>query len=112
MSIPWQQVEKFIYEHRKEIGFKGAPCVRLSTKGGEKYLIYRSIEVTESLFAALAFLPEETIDENPRFKLVALDPQEIAIIEVFEPEPRRPEQLRRFSMSVQRPAVTEKLEKK
>ena len=100
MSLPWPQIEKHLQEHRREIGWKGGPCVRISLRTGEKYLIFRNLVSDEHLFAALAFLPEETIDENPKFHYVALDPKEIIMIEAFEPEPRRPEQLKRLSFTV------------
>ena len=100
MSLTWNQVEKHIQDHRKEIGWKGGPCLRLSLKSGEKFLVFRVIESTDTLFAALCYLPEETIDENPRFHYLALDPSDIYMFEIFEPEPRRPEQLKRLSFTV------------
>src|SRR5205823_14062460 len=92
----------------KEIGWKGAPCVRMTLKSGEKFFIFRAIEATEQIFSALTFLPDETIDENPRFHFVAVDPAEIALYEAFEPEPRRPEQLKRLSSFA---AISSKAEK-
>ena len=115
MTIAWTQIEKYIQDHRREVGWKGGPCVRLTLRNGEKFLIFRTIESTESLFAALTFLTEETIDENPRFHLIAVEPKEISHFEAFEPEPRRPEQLKRLSFTVDRAgarANTERLEKK
>jgi hypothetical protein len=100
MSLPWNQIEKYIQEHKREIGWKGGPCLRISLKGGDKYLIFRIVESTENLFAALAFLPEETTDENPRLHFVAVDPREIYLMDAFEPEPRRPEQHKRLNFTV------------
>ncbi|HZU96343.1 MAG TPA: hypothetical protein VFF73_06620 [Planctomycetota bacterium] len=112
MSLAWNQIERQLQEHRREIGWKGGPCVRISLKAGEKYLVFRVVESTDTVFAALTFLPEETIDENPRLQLVAIDPKEIYLIEAFEPEPRRPEQLKRMSLSVAKIDKTERIEKK
>ena len=71
------------------------------------------VAATDSVYAALTFLPEETIDENPRFHFIAVDPKEIYLIEAFEPEPRRPEQLKRLNFTVAGArATTERLEKK
>jgi hypothetical protein len=100
MTIPWTQVEKYLQDHKREIGWKGGPCLRLHLKSGETFLIYRTVESNENLYAALTFLPEETIDENPRFHFIAVDPKEIYLIEAFEPEPRRPEQLKRLAFTV------------
>ena len=112
MSVPWHQVEKHVQEHKKEIGWKGGPCLRVSIKTGEKYLIFRTIEANESVFSALAFPPEDTIDENPRFLFIAVDPKEIYMIEAFEPEPRRPEQLKRLAFTVAGARLsTERLDK-
>jgi len=113
MTIPWTQVEKHLQDHRREIGWKGGPCLRLSLKSGEKFLIFRTVESNDSVYAALTFLPEETIDENPKFHFIAVDPKEIYMIEAFEPEPRRPEQLKRLNFTVQGArASTERIEKK
>lgn len=113
MSIPWNQVERHLQEHKREIGWKGGPCLRVSLKSGEKYLVFRTVESTDTMFAALTYVNEETIDENPKFRLIAVDPSEIYLIEAFEPEPRRPEQLKRLSFTVQGArANTERLEKK
>ena len=113
MTIAWNQVEKHLQDHKRDIGWKGGPCVRLSLKTGEKYFVYRTIESSESIYAALAFLPEETIDENPKFHFIAVDPKEIYLIEAFEPEPRRPEALKRLNFTVVGArANTERLERK
>lgn len=110
MSLNWQQIEKHLQDHRKEIGWKGGPCVRVSLKSGEKFLVVRVVESSERVFSALTYLAEETVDENPRFLYVAIDPAEIYLIEAFEPEPRRPEQLKRFTFVVSR--QTERIDKK
>ena len=96
MSFPWKSVEKHLHEHRRDLGWKGAPCVRLVLKSGETYYLYRTLDSTDDFFAALVYVNEETIDETPRFHYLAIDPDHIAFTEAFEPEPRRPEQLKRF----------------
>ena len=114
MGFPWKQVEKHLHDHRREMGWKGAPCVRVSLKTGEKYYIYRTLESTEDFFAALVYVTEETIDETPRFNYMGIDPEQIAFMEAFEPEPRRPEQLKRFSLSAASPTSrtnTDRIEK-
>jgi hypothetical protein len=111
MSLSWSQVEKHLQDHRKDVGWKGGPCLRVSLKSGDKFLVYRALEASEGVFAALCYTPEETIDENPKFHYVAVDPKEISMFEAFEPEPRRPEQLKRLTFSVNR-ANTDRIEKK
>ncbi len=111
MSLAWNQVEKHLQDHRKDVGWKSGPCLRISLKSGEKFLVFRTIETSETLFGALIYSPEETIDENPRFHYIAVDPKEIYMYEAFEPEPRRPEQLKRLTFSVNR-VGTERIEKK
>jgi hypothetical protein len=98
MSFPWKLVEKHLHEHRREMGWKGSPCVRVALKSGEKYFLHRTLESTDELFAVLVYLNnEETIDETPRFNYMALDPEAIAYMEAFEPEPRSSDEQRRFS---------------
>jgi hypothetical protein len=115
MSITWKSVEKHLIEHRRDLGWKGAPCVRLALKSGEKFFIFRTLESTEEFFAALVYVNEETIDETPRFHYMAIDPEQIAFMEAFEPENRRPEQLKRFmfvTTSAKDRERTDRLDKK
>lgn len=111
MSFPWKQVEKHLHEHRKDLGWKQSPCVRLALKSGERYYVYRTLESNDDFFAALVYVNEETIDETPRFHYVAMGPDQIGYMEAFEPEPRRPEHLKRFSFATTSGAKSEKVER-
>jgi hypothetical protein len=98
--VNYDTILEHMKNNRKEIGSRASPCVRIRLRTGERFTLARILEANDNHFITLAFLDEETLDETPRFRFLAVDPKEICLIEAFEPAPRAPEATKRFGFPV------------